>query len=174
MLMGEPLVKLAVEGRKTQTRRPVNMEDVTLTPKSYASGIDTPHTLWNKGRMKYQVGREYSLQYGRGKPTRLWNPETQQLVPYEDYYAVSRSAKPLKIRVLRLRFEDVREISLTDAIAEGFSNQAEFWKVWTGFYDKKASKELAAQSDNNVIRNILRYRPNNLYQVVAIDFKVVR
>jgi len=192
MLMSEALVIKALKGLKTQTRRPIDMNNVRFIGQVFvkewqawqrgsypASEFGTKslniEEIYLDNRLKWAVGREYALQYGRGLPTRWWQPKTKRLLEYADYDNFWNTAVdewlPLRIRVLRLRFEDVRDISLADAIAEGFNSQSEFWKVWTGFYDKPMARLVIRDSQ---LGDALLSRPSNLYQAVVIDFEVVR
>ena len=95
-------------GKKTQTRRLVKDQEwfspVTLS-------VYTDRAM---GRLKWQVGRTYAVQPGRGKP------------------------QVARIRILRIWREDVRRIKLGDISAEGFSWFGEFWQVWCGFHDPGA------------------------------------
>lgn len=171
MLFKPELAQKIVEGVKTQIRRP-NKNFTTVTG---ANGkVLKVHA---NNRLKWKVGRDYSVQYAYGKPGRWWNPETKELLPYDKYEvfvksnslddATAMGYQPLRIRITRLRLEDVRCISEVDAVVEGFDCGLHFFYVWCGFYDKSAipliEKELG----------LIWSRPDKLYQAVAIDFEIV-
>lgn len=143
MLMKEELAQLVIEGKKRQTRRPIKAGEALVT-------IDGVKTVMagNGKRIKYQVGREYSIQYGRGLPTRVWCPEECKLLPIADakhYWANTGSVtdappyviSPLRIKLLDVWAEDVRRITRPEAEAEGFSCADEFLVTWAEFYDAK-------------------------------------
>lgn len=67
-----------------------------------------------RGRRLYQVGKTYAVQPARGKR------------------AVAR------IRVTRLRCEDVGDISAEDAHAEGFASPCAFLEAWRAIHGTKA------------------------------------
>lgn len=144
MLMKEELVRLVIEGKKLQTRRPIKAGEALVT----VDGVRTV-TMANGKRIKYQVGREYSLQYGRGLPTRLWHKDEGLMdwAFYRDSLAnqgqqfleISKLMgwHPLKYKLLDVWAEDVRGISYENSKLEGFSCADEFLCTWTNFYDAK-------------------------------------
>lgn len=178
MLFKEELAKLIVEGVKTQTRRPCK-------PSEELVGKFGIKTVLHKGRIKWQVGREYSVQYGRGLPTRYWH-ETEGLMAWDFYQnALTQEGQKfheiaklmgwhlLKIRILDIWEEDVRNISVGDAFAEGFGiNEYEpvfdFLDTWANFYDKSALKNPVDWGKR------LKERPDNLYHAWALKFEVVK
>ena len=136
------LAALILEGRKTQTRRPVKLGDLSST------GADADTILWltRCGRLKWRVGETYAVQPGRNKPS------------------VAR------ITLLRIRREDVRDISLSDALAEGFSNRRDFWRTWCEFYDPPMAR---FEMDALDIEHFW-CRPDALYKSWALDFELVK
>lgn len=184
MLFKPELAQAIISGKKTQTRRPLKKDSYGYSKNhnpvfSYYENLQfitdyNIHTIKQSGRVKYQVERDYSVQYGYGKPTRLWHPEKKYLLSYDDFLAsgVNRGYigfEPLRIKITRLRVENVRNITHADAIAEGFTSVDGFLMTWVSFYDKSLIKngELA------ISRNELWQRPVSRYQCVAIDFEVV-
>ena len=89
MIFQPELVELILAGRKTQTRRLAGINDC-----------------------RYQVGRDYAVQPGRGKK------------------GVAR------VLVTAVRRETEGDISLADARAEGFKNRTEFRRYWTALYGR--------------------------------------
>lgn len=195
MLMKEQLVQLVIEGKKRQTRRPIKAGEALVT----IDGVKTV-LAGNGKRIKYQVGRDYSLQYGRGLPTRYWH-EKHGLLTQSDFLAnesihgknfvgwplSNAGFRPLKIKLMDVWAEDVRTISYHDSLAEGFSNHDEFLCTWANFYDKKLvatwdakfrivhwkenSRELTGAGFGHWLSE---NRPENLYQAWALRFEVVR
>jgi hypothetical protein len=101
------LAGLILDLIKTQTRRPFKPGD---RYSAILQGV-LRMTKSNQERLQWKVGNRYAIQPGRGK----------KAVGY--------------LELTNIRFEDVREISLEDAIAEGFETPLDFLAVWVGFYD---------------------------------------
>ncbi|MBZ0291403.1 MAG: ASCH domain-containing protein [Anaerolineae bacterium] len=80
--------ELILSGCKTQTRRVVKGGEILLE-------VSNCHMVYIKNRIKWEVGKTYALQPGRGKK------------------AVGR------IRITDIRKEPLQELSTEDAIAEG-------------------------------------------------------
>lgn len=137
MLFKSELIDKIRTGQKTQTRRPASADDFTLIHADGCRAVYAPHLKW-------QVGKTYAIQPGRGKA------------------AVAR------FELLQIRREDVRAITLEDAIAEGFQTREEFWIVWTQFYDGVAYYLL---KDGHW--DCLNNRPDNLYDAWALTFRLV-
>lgn len=184
MLFKEELALKIVLEVKTQTRRPIKAGEELV-------GKFGIKTVLSNGRIKWQVGREYSVQYGRGLPTRLWNQGHQYLLPYHMYperefdamnddgrhWIGDEDFYPLKIRILDILFEDVRNISEDDAIAEGFEHAENtarwgFLETWASFYDKPFFKLL--QSSEMLRQYEIDARPYNLYQAWVLKFEMVK
>lgn len=132
---------------KTQIRRRVK------------SGDDYHHTVLSPmkvrrlgGKLRWQVGNIYAIQPGRGKQ------------------AIAR------FRLLDIKLEDVRNISLKDARAEGYKNEIEFWRVWCGFHDPKGIGELENLATTSMVGLITGWestRPANCYQAWVLTFEVI-
>lgn len=137
MLFKPQLIDKICAGAKTQTRRP-------FRDGEYLKTVDG-NLAWftASGRIKYQVGKTYAVQPGRGLPTVRWHPATKVTITSDAFAMVlahtgttlTEGFEPLRIRVLELFTEDVREISCEDALAEGFTKQSEFLATWCNFYD---------------------------------------
>jgi len=167
MQMKHELAQKVVRGEKTETRRPVK-EGEDLIERN---GLKT--VLTKAGRIKWQVGREYTLCWGRGKPAyylvndTLIAPDKLMLELGYD----SDSWHILKIRLLDIYCEDVREISHTSSIAEGFTNPLEFLGVWASFYDSEAS--YAFSKYTMYPYDYVNKRPTSLYLAYALKFEKV-
>lgn len=139
MLFKPQLIDKIVTGGKTQTRRPFNEGE-------YLKSVAGKMTWFTaKGRIKYQVGKTYAVQPGRGLATVRWHPALKVTIMSDAFELVlahtgttlTEGFEPLRIHVLDIFTEDVREISCEDALAEGFTKQAEFMATWCNFYDKR-------------------------------------
>jgi hypothetical protein len=101
--------KLILEGKKTQTRRPVKLGE-SLHPADRMTGHksvdEQPSWVWDaRRRMKWQVGRTYAVQ-------------------------TERTGKGIfRIKITKIRQEALQSISGEDAIAEGFSGEHEVYTV---------------------------------------------
>lgn len=126
-------------GEKTQTRRIVKPDH------NYAGALPhaIPYVYRGQGHSAtkvYEVGKTYAVQPGRGKPTiyTRWSDMTGTgyEVLRQDYSPelANWGWKPLRIRILNIHIEDVRNISMEDAKAEGFSNQIEYIQWWVQKY----------------------------------------
>lgn len=139
MLFKADLRQKILEGIKTQTRRPIKSGE----------WLKFDDQVIRNGRLKWQVGREYAVQYGRGKPMCWWRKDplgypielTHEIVELKkDKYGdnwksvIAANYEPFKIEILCIRREDVRDISDADVIAEGFNFRSEFMDVWESFY----------------------------------------
>lgn len=180
MLFKPELIEKIVAGEKTQTRRPVKAGESLCEVESPHGGYKPPGMFQNN-RAKVMVGQDYAVQPGRGKPGVLWHPNTKviitsdahQLVVAQTGTSLTEGFIPLRIRVLNIRREDVRNISPDDAMAEGFETRTDFWNVWCGFYDPGALPDL----NHHIFameRAFLNKRPDALYQAWAYTFEVVR
>lgn len=149
----EELLAKVLAGTKTQTRRPVKDGDEFCVDYSEGSYVV------NSRRTRYHMYQEYAACPGRGKP--------QQGRIYIDW----------------IKREDVRQISGDDIVAEGFTSAFDFFKVWSGFYDKPMAKmvdNLRARFDggdpdelHRVLSGELWRRPHDLYQAWALTFRLV-
>lgn len=174
MLFKKELAEKILTGEKTQTRRPVKAGEELVERDGLLTVLDA------HGRMKMQVGRDYAVQYGRGKPCRWWHTKDYKLLPYEVYLEWVNTIenyetelrlvgyKLMRIRVTDIRREDVRTINLHDSIAEGFFDHIGFLDVWARFYDKPALKI----PEWYLAKNLMT-RPHELYQAWAYTFELV-
>jgi hypothetical protein len=97
------LLEKVLAGTKTQTRRLVKRGEAIAE----LNGVFAVYfTVANRSRIKWQVGRKYAVVPGRGKPGQGF------------------------IRLKKIRFELVDEITEDDAIAEGFDNIVAFYEAW--------------------------------------------
>jgi hypothetical protein len=108
MQFTKDLVEAILAGRKTHTRRPAKGGEALVMSSSFCVYKDY---FSDTARLKWEVGRTYAVQPGRGKR------------------AVAR------FLLKNLRQEVVSHITEEDAIAEGFDNREEFFAKWRELYD---------------------------------------
>lgn len=182
MIFKPELITEIVRGEKTQTRRPVKTGEVLRQVESPHGGYK-PVGVYQNNRAKMLIGCDYAVVPGRGQAGILWSPEAGVTITRDAYTLVqertgetlTQGFKPLRIRVLDIRCEDVRKISLEDVEAEGFYKRDEFWEFWCSFYDKPGLAIIAAHKPHNVVvRTGLLERPDELYQAWAYTFEVLR
>lgn len=100
-------------------------------------------------RLKWQVGRTYAVQPGRGQK------------------AVAR------IKMLRIRLMDVREFTLTDLSREGVGSGFEFMNLWIKMHDKPLHRFLIGREMSWT--DLLEWtKPQNdhHYQAWVLGFKL--
>lgn len=182
MLFKPELALKILTGEKTQTRRPIKAGEKLVE----RDGLKT--VLTAGGRIKIQVGRDYAVQFGYGKPTRFWNPETSEMMSWDAYEAnrvehgdvhmfwVFRQNGfiPMRIRMTEIRCEDVRNISYDDTLDEGFEYYEKFLSVWCAFYDQK-SLPIVTDSyySTSQIHVLMSARPEHKYQAWAYTFELM-
>ena len=148
-----------LDGRKTQTSRIVKPGDYKQVFERFKTRPNPDGTLefteeekilevHRNRRLLWKVGRDYAIQPGRGKP------------------AVGR------FKLIKIRREDVRDISFWDIQREGFNQSSEFWHVWCLMHDPQAT----IPSDLHVGLDWLEFRnrPAERYQAWVLDFELVR
>lgn len=153
-----------LENRKTQTRRLVkpNHHALNVWRAELGSELrigesgdsDRIGVVQAAGRDIWQVGKTYAVQPARGQK------------------AVAR------IRILSIRREDVREISIEDAKAEGFDSRLDFIKTWINMHDKEIYKKFSTYDFPigaiNPATTLIKSRPAERYDAWALTFEVVK
>jgi hypothetical protein len=139
MLFKPDSIDAIVRGEKTQTRR-ICKEAEQYDEYDHAVYMTTQggafHWNWANGkRLKWQVGRDYAVCPGRGKPGvwinfnhpcygyDIWQgndpiPTDNGLVDWQKI-AAGQGYEPLRIVITAIRKEPLQAISEEDAIAEG-------------------------------------------------------
>lgn len=118
MIFREDLAQKILDELKRQTRRPVKPGDKAEFAWEWTESGELIETteiaaVWRNNRRHWSVGNTYAIQTGRGKP------------------AIAH------FKLLLIRREAVREISYSDAIAEGFETREQFFDVWDSFYGNR-------------------------------------
>lgn len=185
-----------IEEKKTQTRRPVHEGDYT-----WICGQHDEKTLHYSQvmsvtngvhRVRFERGKTYAVQPGRGKPALFYMPgeftlsgKNEIITPLRLSTSIDEAAAPVlqaRIRLLEIWREDVRNISLPDSHAEGFEDEFGFLIAWCGMYDPKETiwrdkKGVFVDSVRLTIvdlRKQLARRPKTLYMAWALRFELVK
>lgn len=182
-LFKEDLAQKILTGDKTQTRRPVKQGEALVE----LDGLKT--LLTAGGRIKHQQGRDYAVQYGRGKPMCWYKPadedESARLLSYGWYKELILMQPdlrlcdylPMRIRLADIWFEDVRQIRYSHARQEGFGGEIDFLRVWCEFYDTVGLEILKRNElfllDYPNATDLLDDRPHELYQAWVYEFELV-
>ena len=95
--------QLILDDKKTATRRLINPNDRLL---------DNPKRVEVNGRIKWQVGRTYALQPGRGQK------------------AVGR------IKITDINKQPLGQMTIEDAVAEGYPSLDDFRQTWLQIHDQ--------------------------------------
>ena len=158
-----------LSGEKTNTRRIEHLGDMFTFPismvvigKDHGKILDSlpalpeysaHHQIYrvvNNGITRYQVGKTYAVQPGRGKKS------------------VGR------IEITNIRREDVRCISDEDVQAEGFQTTGDFWHTWVSMHDKSWYETFCYANDCDYLREYGFYeRPEKRYQAWVLTIKLV-
>jgi hypothetical protein len=111
-----------INGTKTQTRRVVKPGETFSDLRTFYNAPDArPATVYTPGGIiKWQVGRIYAVQPGRGKPGAWWAPASGEWSAPEHYIVNDPCWQPLRIRITAIRREPLQWISEADAVAEGY------------------------------------------------------
>lgn len=148
-----------LSGEKTETRRLIGPRDVDCTDY-FPSAVMT-----DMCRIKYQVGKFYAVQPGRGKPG------------------------VAQIQMLDIYAEDVRSITENHVKAEGYENAMYFFSTWLSMHDPSIQlKACRGQSWDLIVnrkleywdatlehvRDLMKARPAERYQAWALTFQLVQ
>lgn len=113
-----------IDGSKTQTRRLVKEGEFLI------EGFEkNPNNIWvfnnNSQRIKWQVGKDYAVQSGRGKPTVLICKDCSLVSANScllniHCHCEDDNWKPLRVRLTAIRRERLLDITEEEAKKEGF------------------------------------------------------
>lgn len=134
MLFKPELRALILAGKKTETRRPIR--DGEMLDMTGDGGVLVARTA--TGRMKWAVGRDYAVQYGRGRPgawaIQNYQGEWDELVESTPDPQFITGARPVRIRVTGLEQQELYLMTKAEAQAEGFSGYEAFIRYWAKLY----------------------------------------
>jgi len=81
------VAEMILNGKKTQTRRLVKEREHAASENGFIDTVYSDNRI-GYGKVKWQVGRDYAVQLGRGKPELRYCPKcknyTEMLPPAED------------------------------------------------------------------------------------------
>jgi hypothetical protein len=119
MLFKPEMIDAIVAGRKTQTRRLVLSSHRVSGYRYSLQGEQILSVSDNK--LKWELGRTYAVQSGRGKPG-VWVNARIKGICYAkpDWTEELGNWEPLRIRITAIRREHVQDISNADAEREGY------------------------------------------------------
>ena len=150
-----------VSGAKTQTRRIVKWDEYKApyglaVPKDTIKSVCVPRSrngVELPSHVVYEVGKQYAVMPARG---------------------VRGLRKVANIEITRIRREDVREITESDAIAEGFYGDVDFWYTWVEMHDKAYYETFKYAADVDYLNEYGFFdRPDKYYDAWALDFRVI-
>lgn len=131
--MFKPDLALKVaQGKKTQTRRMKHDGDTVMLWQGEVFAVKSA-----AGRIRYQVGQDHAVTPGRGKLS-VWvrrGPCGEIGTFTTNTVALLQSAarfgwEQCRVKIIRIREEQVEDISEDDARAEGFTSKDEFLSVF--------------------------------------------
>jgi hypothetical protein len=157
-----------ITGTKTQTRRIVKEgERFLFDDDTYHHWVFTP-----AGRVKWQVGRDYAVCPGRGKPCVSWNSIAPTPMTDLDpgWSHIEGIWIPLRIRITDIRREPLQDISEADAKAEGVQAELMTWFSTTAIYSYVAPYAQLWDSINK--RKGTRWQDNP--EVWVLTFEVIK
>lgn len=124
---------------------------------------------------RWKVGKTYSVQRKQGEAALWTNHKGDCVTPrYADrIYYYSHKYRPIRIRIIDIRREDVREISNEDIRAEGFADYKGFMLTWISIHDKPAYRELTV-TEVWYGGQYFDQRPASRYQAWVLAFEVCK
>ena len=125
MLFKSKMIEQIIAGKKTMTRRIVKEGEELIAWSETQDAV-----INSKGRLRFRVGQKRAVVSGRGKPQVWYSTKFPGL--YEtDYekmkgFTIQENWQPLFIELVSIRKEKLKDITSTDALREGFTNQHQF------------------------------------------------
>jgi len=179
MIFSERSINAIVNGDKTQTRRLAESRHFELQEDGKIVCVMHSGNSWRHS-VKWKVDNTYAVQPGRSEKGVTWIPNTMEwftkahLVNNVERTKAALGLEPLRLRILSIRREDVREISAVDVAAEGFECLSDWLLTWASLHDKTIQHQLleATWLDMHVPLWLWQ-RPNARYECWAITFEIV-
>lgn len=162
---------------KTQTRRLSKSSDrVHFKTAIHCEGNKTTVGVSSEYERvgMYEVGKTYVVQPGRGRRAVFWREQNGEVVVAGSALKHwSRKAMKangwieLRIRILSIKREDVRNISNEDVRAEGYAHARDFLHVWASMHDPAIERGTWGEKK-------LMERPVERYDAWVFQFEVVK
>lgn len=168
----ESAINKILNGEKTQTRRivkPGHREHFSYWSDGTHKQIAEIYEC-RDDRLIYCVGRTYAVQPGRGKQALWWyqHPTMGPLVWSDNApQSLAGTKHPLRIRILAIRREDVRNISNEDVRAEGYPHARDFLHAWCAMHDPSIERGTWGETK-------LMARPTERYDAWVLTFEMVK
>ncbi len=159
-----PVAEMILDKTKCQTRRLVKEGDYEVTNPITAKGIT--HVVNSK--LRWQVGRDYAVQLGRGKHG-LFYCKNCTKGDCEDAFSHVAAQTPLRIKITSIRKERLLDISEEDAKKEGFKDRQDFFLAFCKIAEKQI-KENSDRKENPLYVSLCRWNP----EVWVLDFEVLK
>ena len=122
-----------INGTKWQTRR-IAKANETFAGFNDESVITNADVVYGTVRLKWTVGRDYAVQPGRGKRGVWYDSKTGEFYEVEDYnhktLLFAKKCLPLRIKILDIGREELRDIAVMDAWAEGVGSVTKYAALW--------------------------------------------
>lgn len=134
---------------KTRTSRLQKPNQTWLTDKDHCTLANPITGVYNGDRAIWLLGRTYAVQPGRG---------LKQIG---------------RVKILSIDEQDVRQITLEQAQAEGFKTIEDFLHVWADMYDKWTLKAWRKWSRKLSFRGFVASRPYQKYQAWILTFEFI-
>jgi hypothetical protein len=174
----ENAIQKIVFGEKTQTRRLVKKGDC-FNNKPGCEPINAVVSIPIQ-RMRWQVGKDYAVQSGRGKPCVWYCPKCKRYfeknknkLTQRIYMECACQYEPLRIRITSICKEKLLDISEEDAKKEGFNSRAEFLLTFTTInnphWKKRIPKITAEDFVEKYLKKVWLWNPG----VWVLEFSVV-
>ena len=157
MIFQKDSVEKILNKTKVQTRRLVKEGDIETILDNEIVTVAHRRAL-GKWRMKWQVGRDYCVSFGRGKPGVLvctcgaCNNWIQPPLPRRFAWGCPITyLKPLRIKITSIRKERLLDISEEDAKKEGFDSVLNFLNIFLQINYGKIPREVLQSIGERVI-----------------------
>ena len=184
MIFSSDSIKQILAGKKTQTRRLLKEGESLVTMRKNKRVLQV---ISKKGAVKWEVGKHYAVQNGRGKK-QLWfcdhckkvfplDAEYDENRPLDDFRRIKYHSKcvnklglkkPLFIKIMSLKSEALFCINEKQARAEGFDDEQQFLYAFYKLNWNKVPKKEKACCGNDPAT--CEWNP----LVWVISFKLVR
>ena len=169
MLFKQDLIEKIVSEEKTQTRRLVTDKHSAFTNGKIVI------EYWNdkrfeypkncKSRIKWEVGKDYSVQPGRGAKGVLWCSKCKETNLQTDYTTHFCDLKKtwyfenLRIRITSIEKQRLLDITRDEVEKEGFKHEINFYGYFLRVTKKHQPLSLQKANELNVLYEVRKWNP---------------